>query len=346
MSTVSSWGASSASDVRELEPIHTNAILIQTHSASDNPGMDNVDLNLIKALDALLAENSVTGAADLLRTSPPAMSRALARLRRIFDDPLLVRAGRDLVPTPRALELRGEVHAVATRARALFAPSVSTDPRTAVRTFDLQVNDMLSTAFIPPLLDDLRVQAPGISLRLRPENIEDTPALREGLVDLEIGIVRPGDPETCTETLLTETLIGVIRPTHPLAKAKTVTPRRFAAADHIVVSRRGRARGPIDERLAELGLSRRVVAVVPSVATALFLARDTDVVSVAPAGLGRPMVDTLGLRTFPIPLSVPHLTIGMAWHPRNHHDRTHQLLRERTRHIMTMTVADGGSSQE
>lgn len=306
--------------------------------------MDHADLSLIEALDALLAENSVTRAAERLHTSPPAMSRALARLRRAFDDPLLVRAGRDLVPTPRALELRGEVHVVAARARALFAPSGTADPSTVVRTFDLQVNDMLSTTFIPPLLDDLRAQAPGISLRLRPETIEDTPALREGLVDLEIGLVRPQDPEIHSETLLTETLIGVVRPDHPLARRKTVTPRQFAETDHIVVSRRGRAHGPIDERLAELGLSRRVVAVVPSVATALFLARQTDVVSVAPAGLGRSMLDTLGLRTFPIPLTLPHLTINMAWHPRNHHDRTHQLLRQRTRHIMTSAVgsADQG----
>lgn len=303
--------------------------------------MDYVDLNLIEALDALLAENSVTKAAARLHTSAPAMSRALARLRRAFDDPLLVRAGRDLVPTPRALELRGEVHAVAARARALFAPSNAADPRTAVRTFDLQVTDMLSTTFIPSLIDDLRVQAPGISLRLRPENLEDTPALREGLVDLEIGIIRPGDPEIRSETLVTEALIAAVRPDHPLARTKTVTPQQFAAADHIVVSRRGRAHGPIDAQLADLGLHRRVVAVVPTFAGALFPARETDVVCVAPARLGRPMLDTLGLRTFPIPLALPPVTISMAWHPRNHHDRTHQLLRERTRHIMAAAVGAG-----
>ncbi|WP_413105349.1 LysR family transcriptional regulator [Streptomyces sp. Inha503] len=299
------------------------------------------DLNLIEALDALLTEGSVTKAAARLHTSAPAMSRALARLRRAFDDPLLVRAGRDLVPTPRALELRGEVHAVAARARALFTPSHAADPRTAVRMFDLQVADMLSTTFIPSLIDDLRVQAPGISLRLRPENLEDTPALREGLVDLEIGVIRPGDPEILSETLVTETLIGAVRPDHPLARVKTVTPKRFAAADHIVVSRRGRAHGPIDEQLADLGLSRRVIAVVPSFASALYLARETDVVCIAPARLGRSMLDTLGLRTFPIPLTLPHTAIGMAWHPRNHRDRTHQLLRERTRHIIAAADGDG-----
>ncbi|WP_083268588.1 LysR family transcriptional regulator [Lentzea guizhouensis] len=303
--------------------------------------MDYIDLNLIEALDALLAENSVTKAAARLHTSAP-MSRALARLRRTFDDPLLVRAGRDLVPTPRALELRGEVHAIASRARALFAPSTTADPRTAVRMFDLQVTDMLSTTFIPSLIDDLREQAPGISLRLRPESLEDVPALREGLVDLEIGSIRPGDSEIHSEALVTETLIGAVRPGHPLAKAKNVTPQRFAAADHIVVSRRGRAHGPIDEQLAELGLSRRVVAVVPTFASALFLASETDVVCIAPARLARRMLDTLGLRTFPVPVELPAVTVGMAWHPRNHHDRTHQLLRERTRHIMA-AAAEGVS---
>jgi len=304
--------------------------------------VDYIDLNLIEALDALLAENSVTKAAARLHTSAPAMSRALARLRRAFDDPLLVRAGRDLVPTPRALELRGEVHAVATRARALFAPSTTADPRTAVRMFDLQVTDMLSTTFIPSLIDDLRVQAPGISLRLRPETLEDVPALREGLVDLEIGSIRLADPEIRTEALVTETLIGAVRSEHPLAGAKTVTPRQFAETDHIVVSRRGRAHGPIDDQLADLGLRRRVVAVVPTFASALFLASETDVVCVAPARLARRMLETLGLRTFPIPITLPSVTVGMAWHPRNHHDRTHQLLRERTRHIMT-AAAEGVS---
>jgi len=298
-------------------------------------GQVDYDLSLIEALDALLAESSVTKAAARLHTSAPAMSRALARLRRAFDDPLLVRAGRDLVPTARALELRGEVHTVATRARALFSNANVTDPRTAVRMFDLQVSDMLSTMFIPPLIHDLRVQAPGISLRLRPETLGDTPTLREGLVDLEIGIIGKGEPEIRSETLLTDTLIGVVRPNHPLARARTVTPQRFAAADHIAVSRRGRAHGPIDEGLADLGLSRRVVAVVPSFVSALFLARETEVVCVAPARLGRSMLETLGLREFPIPLPLPPLPIGMAWHPRNHQDRTHELLRERTRHIMT-----------
>ncbi|WP_422748505.1 LysR family transcriptional regulator [Mycobacterium sp. WMMD1722] len=293
------------------------------------------DLNLIEALDALLAENSVTKAAARLHTSAPAMSRTLARLRRAFDDPLLVRAGRELVPTPRALELRSEVHAIATQARALFTPSGAADPRTTSRVFDLQIADMLSTTFLPSLMEDLRRQAPGMSLRVRPEVLEDTPVLREGVVDLEIGLIRPGDPEIHVDTLISDTVVGVVRPQHPLAGARSVSARRFAAADHIVVSRRGRALGPIDDELSARGLHRRVAAVVPNFATALHLTRATDLVCVAPARSGRPMFDTLGLTTFAIPVPLPQLTISMAWHPRNHHDRAHQLLRERTRLILT-----------
>jgi DNA-binding transcriptional LysR family regulator len=158
--------------------------------------------------------------------------------------------------------------------------------------------------------------------------------LREGLVDLEIGIIRPGDPEIRSQTLVTDTLVAAVRPEHPLAQTKNVTPHKFAAAEHIVVSRRGRAHGPIDDRLAELGLQRRVTSVVPSFASALHVTRATDVVCVTPARLGLPMLDTLGLHTFRIPLTLQPVTIGMAWHPRNDNDRVHELLRERTRHIM------------
>ncbi|WP_033288434.1 LysR family transcriptional regulator [Amycolatopsis jejuensis] len=296
--------------------------------------MDNVDLNLVIALDALLTENSVTAAAARLHTSAPAMSRVLGRLRRAFDDPLLVRAGRNLVPTPRALELRAEVHAISQRARALFEPSRSADPRVAVRTFDLQITDVLSTTFTPALIDDIRAVAPGISMRLRPETIEDLPALREGVIDLEVGVIENQDPEIRAETLSTEMLVGAARADHPLAKARKVTPARFAAADHLVVSRRGRAHGPIDDRLAALGLNRRVLAVVPTFAMSLLLARKTPAVCVVPSGLSRHLEEEFGLRTFPIPFDLPPVPLGMAWHPRNENDRTHQWLRDRVRTVM------------
>nr|WP_170156003.1 LysR family transcriptional regulator [Umezawaea tangerina] len=294
-----------------------------------------MDMNLLLALDALLTDNSVTAAAARTHTSAPAMSRSLARLRRVFDDPLLVRAGRDLVPTPRALELRGEVRAVVARATALFGPAPDADVATTVRTFDLQVTDLYSTTVIPRLIGDVRGQAPGVTLRFRPEGVEGGPALREGVVDLEIGVIGATDPEIRTEVLATEHLVGFVRRSHPLAAVRRVTPRRFAAADHVALSRRGRARGPVDERLDELGLSRRVVAVVPTYAASLFLAGETDVVCLAPAVTGRATLERLGLHAFELPFDLPPVPLGMAWHPRNDADHTHRWLRDRVRDVVT-----------
>ena len=291
-------------------------------------------MNLMVALDALLTENSVTAAAARLHTSPPAMSRSLARLRRLLGDPILVRAGRDMVPTRRALELRGEVHDVVQRARALFEAAPTSDPARTVRIFDLRMSDLFSTGVTAQLITEVRAQAPGITLRLRPEGIDDATGLRDGLIDLDVGILGRHDPEVHSEPLFAETLVGVVRPEHPFAGKEKVTVKQFAAADHVAVSRRGRCRGPIDDRLDEIGLTRKVVAVVPTYAASLFLAKATDVVCIAPARTGLGTLTALGLHTFELPLRLPTPTIGMAWHPRNDNDRTHQWLRDRIRRVI------------
>jgi len=310
-----------------------------TDVVSDNRWVDHIDLNLIRAFDALLAEGSVSGAADRLHTSAPAMSRTLGRLRRAFGDPLFVRAGRNLVPTPRALELDGEVRAVAARARALFEPSQRADPATVVRTVNLQITDALSMTFTPALFEDLRGAAPGLTVRLHPESTEDLPALRDGLIDLEVGDVGRHEREIHVEALAADVFVGAVRHGHPLAGASTVTPEDFAAADHVAVSRSGRAYGPIDAHLADLGLRRHVVAIVPAFAESLYLAREAGLVCMIPAVLGRRAAETLGLTTFPIPLGLPAADVGMAWHPRSDNDQIHRWLRARVRAVMARETA-------
>ncbi|MFJ4033166.1 LysR family transcriptional regulator [Streptomyces griseoluteus] len=301
--------------------------------------MDNVDLNLIRGFDALLTEGSVTGAAERLHTSAPAMSRTLGRLRRVFGDPLFVRAGRHLVPTARALELSSEVRTIAARARALFEPPQDADPATAVRAFDLQISDALSMTFTPALLQDLRSSAPGLTVRLHPESMEAVPALREGLIDLEIGDVSRHEREIEVEALAADVFVAAVHRGHPLSTSAHVTPEQFAAADHVAISRSGRAYGPIDAHLAELGLRRRVVAVVPTFAESLHLAQRAGLVCMCPAVLGRRAAEALELTTFPIPLTLPAADIGMAWHPRNTHDRLHRWLRTRVHAVMARESA-------
>ena len=299
-----------------------------------------IDANLAIALDALLAEHSVTRAAARLHTSPAAMSRTLARLRRILQDPLLVRAGQTMVPTPRAQSLRDEAAAVVRSLGALLSPGTGVDPADLRSTFTLQAADLVGAALTPGLLQLARREAPGVSFRLRGEELEDGTALRDGRIDLEVGSIDHVDPEAQIEELVSLRMMAAVRPCHPLTEGP-LTAARFAAAQHVVVSRRGRFSGPLDTALAERNLRRRVSLVVPSHLAAMTLAARSDIVCLAPAALPgaapSPLTDdatALGLRLLDIPLALPPLTIGMAWHPRNTADGAHHWLRDAVRRAL------------
>lgn len=302
-----------------------------------------IDANLAIALDALLAEHSVTRAAARLHTSPAAMSRTLARLRRILQDPLLVRAGQTMVPTPRALALRDEAAAVVRSLGALLSPGTSVDPASLSSTFTLQAADLVGAALAPRLLRLAQEEAPGVSFRLRAEELEAGSALREGRIDLEIGSIDHVDPETEVEELVSLRMMAAVRSGHHLTE-EPLTPARLAAAQHVAVSRRGRFTGPLDTALAEHNLHRRVSVVLPSHLAAMTLAARSDVVCLVPAALPgadpSPLTDdasALGLRLLDIPLALPPLTIGMAWHPRHTADGAHQWLRHAIRRTLRTT---------
>ncbi|MGW0908710.1 LysR family transcriptional regulator [Streptomyces sp. NPDC002853] len=299
-----------------------------------------IDANLAVALDALLSEQSVTRAAARLHTSPAAMSRTLARLRRVLQDPLLVRAGQSMVPTPRAQALRDEAAAVVRSLGALLTPGTAVDPATLRGTFTLQAADLVAAALAFGLLRLTRQEAPGVSLRFRDEELEAGPALRDGRIDLEVGSIDHVDPETQVEELLTLRMMAAVRPGHPLTE-HPLTPARLAAADHVAVSSRGRFTGPLDAALAEHDLHRRVTVVLPSHLAAMALAARSDVVCLVPAALPgaarSPLTadaSTLGLHLLDIPLPLPPLTIGMAWHPRQAADGSHRWLRDAVRRTL------------
>ncbi|WP_030665026.1 LysR family transcriptional regulator [Streptomyces rimosus] len=299
-----------------------------------------VDAGLAVALDALLAEQSVTRAAARLHTSPAAMSRTLARLRRILQDPLLVRAGQTMVPTPRAQALRDEAATVVRRLGELLSPGTGVDPAALRSTFTIQAADIVGAALVPGLLELARQEAPGVSLRFRAEELEAQPALRDGRIDLEIGAIDHVDPETRVEELVTLRMVAAVRPGHPLT-GEPLTPERLAAAEHVAVSRRGRFTGPLDTALAEHGLRRRVTAVLPSHLAATALAARSDVVCLIPVALPdaapSPFTDAataLGLRLLDVPLPLPPVTIGMAWHPRHAADGAHHWLRGAVRRTL------------
>nr|WP_282563401.1 LysR family transcriptional regulator [Rhizobium sp. RCAM05973] len=289
-------------------------------------------MNLLPALDALLTEGSVTGAARRLGLSSSAMSRTLARLRSATGDPLLVRAGRRLVPTPRAIELRDRVHELAREARAVLSPQTGQlEIATLERTFAIRANEGFVELFSAPLVAAVADAAPRVRLRFAPKPVKDAEPLREGQIDLEIGVLGEFAPEVRTQFLFRDKFLGVVRDGHPLLKGP-VTPERYAASRHIVASRKGSFTGPVDDALEELGLSREVIAVVPGFPDALRVARQSDLVALVPRScLGHGLVGaepfSQGLVSFELPVSTPEILISAMWHPRMDADPAHRWFR-------------------
>jgi DNA-binding transcriptional LysR family regulator len=287
--------------------------------------MATPDLNLLVTLDVLLAEGSVARAARRLRLSPSAMSRALARLRETTGDPLLVRAGRGLVPTPRALELRERVSQIVQDGEAVLRPVGKPRLEQLVRTFTLRTSEGFVENFGPGLIARVADEAPGVRLRFMQKPDKASASLRDGTVDLETGVVgTTTGPEVRTQALFRDRFIGVVRIGHALCEGE-IDPARYAAGLHIGVSRRGHDKGPIDEALQPYGLERRVATIVGGFATALALARSSDLIASVPE---RHTGDLrAGMHSFPLPVATPEVTVSMLWHPRLDADPAHRWLR-------------------
>ena len=289
------------------------------------------DLNLLVTLDALLAEGSVARAAKRLRLSPSAMSRALARLRETTGDPLLVRAGRGLVPTPRAIALREQVGQLVQQANTVLGPAGKPDFKRLVRTFTFRTREGFVENFGLELMARLEREAPGVRLRFVQKSDKDSGSLRDGSVDLETGVVSgTSGPEVRTQALFQDRFIGVVRAGHALSQG-TITPDRYAAGRHISVSRRGLDKGPVDAALEPLGLERDIAITVGGFSTALALARSADLIATVP---GRYTANLrAGMHSFPLPVAVPEFTISLLWHPRQDADPVHRWLRACVREV-------------
>ncbi|GAA3300689.1 MULTISPECIES: LysR family transcriptional regulator [Dactylosporangium] len=299
----------------------------------------HLDLNLLTALDALLEENSVTAAAARLHLSEPAMSRTLARIRTALHDPVLVRSGRRMVPTPRAVAIRAEVRELLHRAHAVFAAPAEPDPATLERTFTMLAGD-LAVSVAAPLIDRIAAEAPGVRLRFLGETPQtDTPALRSGEVDLDIGVVNDPPPDIRTEVLLRERLVPIVRAGHPLTRGR-LTLRRFADAVHVSASRRGRLTGPIDDVLERHGLRRRVALSTPTFAAAMLMVAQTDLVGLGAERFGRSTAAALNLVTLDVPgLDLPPIELAQAWHARFDADGAHRWLRTRVKEVVVTSLS-------
>jgi DNA-binding transcriptional LysR family regulator len=298
-------------------------------------GMSEPDLNLLIALDTLLTDGSVAGAARRLGLSASAMSRTLSRLRAATADPLLVRAGRQMVLTPYAEEIRERARHAAHEARAVLRPAqTEVDFSTLRRTFTIRVNDGFVEALGSPLIAAVTAVAPHVCLRFAPKSDKSAAHLRDGSADLEIGVLGEMGPEVRVQALFRDRFVGVVRKGHPLELDGEVTVERYVSFGHVVASRRGRLSGPVDEALAALGLQRTIVAVVPSFPTALAVARTSELIALVPASFlgdraeARSDAASATTYAFELPVVTGKITVSQMWHPRLEVDPVHRWLRQ------------------
>lgn len=288
--------------------------------------MQRPDLNLLYSLHVLLNEGSVAGAARKLNLSPSAMSRTLARLRDITSDELLVRAGRGLVPTPRAMELHQKVGSILEDAQVLLRPTDQLDLATLKRAYTLRTSDGFTETFGPSLMQRVRQEAPHIQLNFVRKLDKSSAGLRDGTIDLETGVVEGTiGPEVRAQALFSDSYVGAVRQDHPLVQQE-VSAEQYTAWPHVLAWREGLNTGSIDHSLGALGLKRDIMTIVDGFSAALALARGSELIATVPekhtAGLLH------GMHTFALPLPINTFTLSLLWHPRLDGDAAHKWLRK------------------
>lgn len=292
----------------------------------------SVDLNLLVILDALLREGGVTGAARRLNLTQPAVSIALSRARALFGDPLLVRSGAGMRPTPVAEALAPRLAEALGGVAGLFERSAF-DPATSARRFVLTTSDLAELLLLPGLMADVRASAPQLTLALR--SVEGIPLsgteAREGRIDLTIGgMPKPAGPFE-DAVLSDDDFVILARDGHP-AFAKPIGVEAFAALPQALVTPQGHASGgPVDDALAGFGLTRFVALSLTRFAALPDLLARCDLVSCVPRALcGLPGFRTL-VRAHALPFPSPRYSLRMVWHRRHSADPGHIWLRSLAR---------------
>ncbi|WP_433654287.1 LysR family transcriptional regulator [Nocardia sp. CA-128927] len=296
---------------------------------------EQLDLNLLRVFDALLQDGSVTAAAERLHLSIPATSRALGRLRRAMHDPILVRAGRGMAPTPFALRTAPRVRSLLDEASALITADREVTVAELKRTFTIRINDGVAATLATAAVEATAAVAPGVTLRFVTEGTESIEALRDGSVDLDIGAGDVTAPDIQSALLYRERLVGIVRADSPLGRNRRPTLAQLCQFPHVSASRRGRARGPLDDALDAAGLQRRVAAVVPISAIAALLVSTSNYVGMVPQRLAEQYGEALGIRWFPIAAELPEMEIRLLWHARLDADPAQRWLRDTIRDALS-----------
>jgi DNA-binding transcriptional LysR family regulator len=291
--------------------------------------IDDKDLNLLSVFSALMTDRSVSRAASRLSLSQPAVSHALARLRRDFGDELFVRAAKGMTPTPRALALQDAVAAVLAQARGLYGSGETFSPKSADARVTIATTDYFEALLLPRLLPYLSREAPGVTLNCRPTPGDLPKAqLEGGEIDLAIAGFYGDLPQGYFKRVLfNETYACVVRKGHPRVK-EDLTLATFASLEHVLVSPQGDLFGAVDHALQKKKMKRRVVAGVGNFHSPAAIVAATDYVVTVPKRLAKMYAETHPVKWFEPPLAVPGFAVVAVWHARTHRSPLHVWMRQ------------------
>lgn len=295
-----------------------------------NGGLDTMDLRLLRCFDALMAERSVSRAAQRMNISQPAMSIALGRLRRLFRDPLFLRGHGEMVPTSLALSLMEPMRGVLDGLRNLASTAAPFDPRTSRTQFTLTVPGYIACVVLPRLTRYLERNAPGVDLEVRAANRERaTEWLENGEVDFRMGWIREPPEDLRFKTLYRDSFVCIARRDHPGIPRK-LTAELFCSLPHVraMVHRKSDSGQVIDQAVEDLGKRLRISLLVQEILTVPYIVASSNLIAAVPARLARGFVGQLPIRAHPLPLRLPEQSIALYWHERTHRNPAHQWFRD------------------
>lgn len=290
--------------------------------------LKQLDLNLLLVFNQLLAERSVSGAARALGLSQPAVSNALARLRKAMGDELFLRTSRGMEPTPRATQLAEPVAAALQLLQGALRQDQGFDPATSSRAFTIGMTDIGEIYFLPTLMDALAEAAPGVTVStVRNTAVQLKDEMETGHVDLALGLLPQLRTGFFQRRLFTQRYVCLMRQGHPLDRRR-IGLREFSAAEHLVVVSAGTGHGVVEDELARQGIERRVRLTVPHFVAVGHILAGTDMIATVPERLAQRMAGPFGLRWLSHPAPLPEIGIHLLWHARLHREPANQWLRQ------------------
>jgi DNA-binding transcriptional LysR family regulator len=286
-----------------------------------------IDLNLLLVFEAVWLERNVTRAAKRIGLTQSATSSALARLRDIFADPLLVRTSDGMMPTPKAETLAEPIVQSLQIMRSALIPQPRFDPLSSKQTFTLIATDFIQAMLLPSLQKLLCKTAPGIDLIVKPPT-GDIPirALERGEVDIVFAPFESDHAGIYRRVLFKESFVCLARKNHPTIKT-SLTLKAFAEAKHLLVSFKGERFSHVDKVLASKSLTRRVALVVPYFHMAIQMVANSDLIMTCPLHMAQTIPASLGIKLFNAPLQLAEFNIYTYWHERTHKSEAHQWFR-------------------